>query len=233
MNKDFEMMWKKIFENHVATVQEIDKDTQILSWKEDGTIVYSLEFIFRENKVYVGGDLGYGTFFTTWIPRWNSDWEHINPSYFAEKCVCIKNERYVWDEEQALSNLKKEYESSLSDKYSESEFEGIFNQVEELADSWNDDWVLVEDEDVFIENENNIEYLKQMWCVIKTLRCTSTQEEYVYTLQNDHDFSDFNDFWEWGYNVGRKLNGYFSIWIIALRMAKQQLLNNHMKIEDM
>ncbi len=233
MDKLFEERWKSIFKNHVATVQEIDEDTQILSWKEEGTIVCSLEFIFRDNMIFVSGDLGYGVFYTTWYPKWNYDWEHINPYYFAEKCVCIKNGRYIWDEEYALSNLKKEYAYLLSNNYDKSEFERIFNQVEKLADGWNDDWILVEDKDVFIENEDNIECLKQMWCAIKAIRCTSTQDEYAYLLQNDHDFSDFNDFWEWGYNVGRELNGYFSIWIIALRMAKQQLLNNHMKMEDM
>ncbi len=233
MDKDFEMRWKEIFENHVASVQEIDKDTQILSWKQDGTIVYSLEFIFRENRVYVGGDLGSGTFFTTWIPRWDSDWEHISPSYFAEKCVCIKNGMYVWDEGQALSNLKKEYRDWLSNDYDEDEFERIFDQVEKLADGWNSYWILVEDEDVFIENEDNIELLKQMWCAITAVRCSSSQEEYTYSLQNNQDFEDFNDFWEWGYNVGRELNGYFYIWLIALKMAKQQLLDNHIKKGDM
>ena len=92
MDKLFEERWKSIFKNHVATVQEIDEDTQILSWKEEGTIVYSLEFIFRDNMIFVSGDLGYGVFYTTWYPKWNYDWEHINPYYFAENAFALKME---------------------------------------------------------------------------------------------------------------------------------------------
>lgn len=221
MDELFEKRWKSIFENHVAKVEQLDEDTQILSWKEEGTVIYSLEFVFRNNMIFVSGDLGYGVFYTTWYPKWDYDWEHINVGYFAEKCQCVKNGIYIWDEQKGIENLKESY----SYAFNEEEYDEIFNAVNDLAEGWSFScWDYVKEEKVFIDHEDDIELLKQMWCALNAIRGTSSQEEYAYTLNSDDDFEDFNDFWEWGYNVGRVLSGYFTIWIIALRMAKEQLL---------
>lgn len=222
MDKQFVERWKKIFEHHKATIQDIDEDTQILTWKQDGTIIYSLEFVFRQNKIFVNGDLGYGCFNTTWTPRWDSDWEHIDVGYFASKCECIKDGRYDWDSETAFETIKEYYSSD----YDEDEFEDIFCRVKELAEEW-DDWEMVKDEDVFVLNEENTDLLKQMFCALCAVERSSSQTDYQFALMINSDFEDFNDFWEWGYNAGCVLNSYFSIWIIALRMAKEQILGGN------
>ena len=212
--------WKTIFQNHEAKIQEVDENTQILTWKKKDTIIYSLEFIFRDNRIYVGGDLGWGTFNTTWQPRWDYDWYTIQPGYFAGKCTSIKNGRYLWDKEYALENLKDEYRYMMEDpNYYETLYDEILNAADDIWMDW-------EDVDSEIADKYDIDtfFIKQMWCAIRAIKSSSSREEYIYNLNSDPHFDDYNDFWEWGYGVGDMLNGYFSIWIIALRMAREQLI---------
>lgn len=225
MDKTDEMIkkWEMLFENHEATVQEVDEHTQILTWKQKDTIIYSLEFIFRDNRIYIGGDLGWGTFSTTWKPRWNYNWESIDSGYFAEKCTSVKNGKQLWDEDSAIEELKERYRYLLDDP---DNFEDVFNKVMNSFNCfwshWND-WDDIESE---IDEAYNTDLflIKQMYCVIKAVKCSSSKEEYIFNLKSNPDFDDHDDFWEWGYSVGDVLNGYFIVWLTALRMARKQLI---------
>lgn len=220
---EFEERWRYIFKNHVATLQKIDEDTQILTWKEEGTIVYSVEFIFRKNRIHIGGDCGSATFNTTWKPRWNYDWEHTYLGYFAEKCDSIRGGKFVWDEDAAFKTIKEEYREYFDD-LSDDEYDDFFEKLKDESE-WQHDWDWIKDNDFIQELSEHDGEIKQMHCVIVAINNSSSTIEFVNNLQNSPDFVDFNNFWEWGYHCGEVLSSYFGLWLTALRMAKEQLLS--------
>ena len=95
-------MYESRFKDHVATVKQLDKETQVLTFKRPDSIMWSTEFIFRKNLIFVSGDTGCAVFSTTWEPTWNYDWENTSPEYFAEKCQAFFQEKYVLDQEKAF-----------------------------------------------------------------------------------------------------------------------------------
>ena len=56
----------KWFNNHEAKITEYDGIT-ILDWREPGTSIYSVRYIFCGSRLYVSGDIGDAIFNLTWI----------------------------------------------------------------------------------------------------------------------------------------------------------------------
>ena len=216
-----ETRFKNVFKDHVATVIDIDEDTQILKMGKEGTRIYSIEFVFRKNYIYVSGDVGSAVFNTTWKPKWDYDWERTGLGYFASKCECCKGDIFVFDEDAAIQQCKEYYKEGYFYSMPDDEYERLFEYLKNSA-TW-DTWSWIEDDEEIEEYEDDKEVLKQMFCVIKAIISSSSVDGYIYTLQSDHDFEDFNDFFEFGYGFGKELNSYFEIWLLALRLAKKQL----------
>lgn len=218
-----ETRWRETFKNHKATVLDLDEDTQILTWKAENTWENGVEFVFRKNHIFVYGDLWDAVFDCTWKPKWDYDWHRIYPDYFASKCSASEKDKYPWDNDVAKKNLKEHYRDSFY-RLTDEQYEELFKRILEYNDEiyWNDS----ASEELSLPDEYRYlcdDVLKQMCVVFKVLSETDGYYEFAYTLQNKDSFEDFNHFWEWGYSSGEELSPWFEIYLLALKMAKEQL----------
>lgn len=225
---------EKIFANHIATVKQLDDDTQILTWKEQGTRFYELDYVFYRNMVFITGDLRDAVFNCTWQPRWDTEWDKMSLSYFAEKMTAHKGGEYTWDSDDAVEDLKSEYKEY---------FEGLSKtEIDELTEYVKHEqgcyyFKEIEEEDDLhklpyhdrVDNNILLQYSLAIGCAVRS----GTESEYVYNIQNESNFEDFNDFWEWGYKCGKRLDNDIKWYLVGLQMAYKQLkkVKNHGSIK--
>lgn len=221
MDYGYEERFGKYFKNHKATVKQLDDETQLLTFKQDGTITYSVEFIFRKYMLFVGGDIGWGAFSCTWNPTWDYEWESTSAGYFAEKCKAVKDGMYIFSEQEAERQLRNHVIECFG-----YEGEELFEEVKELANDYCNDWYLVDEEEIFLEKDNEDDLLKQVYLLLSAVYSSSSSEEFRGTIESDDDYAPYLDYFqqEGFYYLGMELNDYFQLWLCALCMSKKQLL---------
>lgn len=221
-------MYERRFKDHVATVKQLDEETKVLTFKRPDSIIWSTEFIFRKNLIFVSGDTGCAVFSTTFEPTWNYDWENTSPEYFAEKCQAFFQEKYVLDQEKAEKDITDHIISTLNYyDYDEYEANKLAEEVITLAKQYSE-WISVEDKDIFTKKDNE-SVLKQSFLILSAIYTSNTINDWVLKIQQNNDFSDcMNDFYDNElYNIGRMLHSQFEMWIFELRKAKEQLQNKN------
>lgn len=214
---------EKVFANHIATVKQLDDDTQVLAWKEQGTRWYEIDYVFYKNMVFITGDLRDAVFNCTWQPRWDTEWDKMALDYFAEKMTAHKGDKYIWDSDEAVEDLKSRYEEYFDD-LNNAEFEELTECIKSRQDYYS--FMITDEEDLselLYHDRVDSEILLQYSLAIGYARKSSNEYEFVYGIQNDHNFYDFNDFWEWGYKCGRRLDDDIKWYLIGLQMAYRQL----------
>lgn len=221
---------EKCFANHVATIKQLDKDTQVLTWKKLGTRCYEIDYVFYRNMIFITGDLRDAVFNCTWSPRWDTDWTAMELGYFAEKMTAHEDGKYIWDYNYAIENLKEHY-SEYFTELSESQFADMTEYLIEeinyypfILDADNED-----EEIPYIKVIENRNLLLQYRVVLYHALCAESESEFAYNLRNDSHFNDFNDFWDWGYKCGRKLNSDIEYYLMGLQMAYKQLMERNYK----
>lgn len=106
------------FKNHEAKLTELDGIT-ILDWREPGTGMYSVRYIFAGSRLYISGDIGEAIFNLTWNVTPES-FDDVELGYFLGKLSCHSRERWHFDEKKALNDLREWYEEAsfdTGDKY--------------------------------------------------------------------------------------------------------------------
>lgn len=228
MDKKRIEMYERIFKDHVATVKQLNEETQILTFKRPDSIMWSTEFIFRKNLVFISGDTGWAVFSTTWHPVWNYDWGKISPSYFAEKCKAFFQDKFVLDQEKAESDITDNIIDTLNCyDYNERESKRLAKEVIKLAEKY-DDWDSVEDFKIFTRKDRE-NVLKASFIILNAIYSSNTINDWIAKIQENEDFSDCRDtFYDNGlYNIGTCLHRQFEMWIFELRKAKEQLQNKN------
>lgn len=217
-------IYENRFKDHIATLKQLDEETQILTFKRPDSIMWSTEFIFRKNLVFISGDTGWAVFSTTWNPKWNYDWEKISPSYFAEKCHAFFQDKFVLDQEKAENDITEHIIGTLNYyDYTERESKRLAKEVIKLAGKY-DDWNSVEDFKIFTRKDRE-NVLKASFMILNAIYCSTTKDNWVVKIQENEDFSDCKDsFYDNElYNIGTCLHQQFEMWIYELRSAKKQL----------
>lgn len=213
------------FKDHKATLKILNDDTQILEWKEPGTRNYQIDYLFYKNMLFVSGDLGEAVFSCTWCPKWNTDkgWL-LSIDYLFEKLSAIRGDKYEWDSDDAVEDLKDHYRETF-DELDDKEFEEMSTYIiKEAEKNWYfTHYVDCDDEEIPHKDIADDDYLLQYCIAIKHAVCSSNESEFVYTLNADEQFNDFNDFWEWGYHCGRRMNSHINYYLAGLQMAYEQL----------
>lgn len=93
------------FKNHVAEYQT-HGDLKVLLWKEPGTILYHVRFVFDGSRMHVTGDIGTASFwFTEKADVFNQC--NYNLGYFLEKLETCKGDRYNFSKKKALRTLRE------------------------------------------------------------------------------------------------------------------------------
>lgn len=137
--KEIEEMEQEIkdkwFNNHKAEITKHD-DITILDWREPGTVIYSVRYIFCGSRLYISGDIGDAIFNLTWIATPES-FKGIELSYFLSKLSCHARERWYFDERKAMDDLKEWYEEDSFDagEKSRKEILEIYSNVKEIIKS--------------------------------------------------------------------------------------------------
>jgi len=108
--KEIKEMW---FKNHIAKIREHEGIT-ILDWREPGTNLYSVRYIFASNRLYISGDLGDAIFDLTWLATPQS-FEDINLGYLMGKLSCSSRRKYYFSERKAIRELKEWYSEAIFD----------------------------------------------------------------------------------------------------------------------
>lgn len=213
---------KLIFKNHKAALKILDENTQVLIWKKSGTRDCEIDYVFFRNMIFISGDMRDAVFNCTWKPKFNDNWETMELGYFASKMSTHQHGKYVWNSKAAVEDLKIMYRQEF-EELNELEFDEMTEYIlKHILDYINS----ISDEDDLHDiphNEVNSTVLLQYCLAIKYAATSSSQEEYVYGIQNDLNFNDFNDFWEWGYQCGKRFNNDIEVYLAGLIMAKKQL----------
>lgn len=102
---------KKHFENHEATFQDLG-NIKILDFKEPGSSHYRIRFLFEEDycRLHISGDLGHliATNYNNMTYEGFHDFVH-NPCYFSGKIRCMDRERFSWDYNLAVEELRNKF----------------------------------------------------------------------------------------------------------------------------
>lgn len=216
---------KEWFKNHNAELRILDSDTQVLIWKQPGTRMYEIDFVFYKNMVYITGDMRDAVFNTTWFTSWDCNGWRICLDYFAGKLSCIENGKYAWNRKVAVKYLKEEYREY---------FDGTDEAYEEaieyiIKEQITDQYELEDSEIPYRDYFSNDEALLQMCLAISYASESESVTEFEYYINSCSDFYDFNDFWEWGYDCGKVLNPDIEVYLVALQMAYDQLSSKGVK----
>jgi hypothetical protein len=104
---------KNWFTNHEANFTRLDGVT-VLDWKEKGTSIYSVRYIFAGSRLYVSGDIGDAIFNLTWHSTPES-FNDVNLGYLLGKLSCHSRDRWHFDEKKARNDLREWYEEAIYD----------------------------------------------------------------------------------------------------------------------
>lgn len=222
------------FKNHEATlIESLEGGTQTLIWGKPETREGRINFNFFENMLFVSGDYRCAIFDTTWKTSWDCQkgWR-MDLDYFFGKLKAHSDGKHDWDSEVGISAVKKHYAEYFEGEFEDEESnEKAYNELIGYVSNNQKDYYSQIEDACDLEYRNEIPFkrfmdekaLLQMCIVLKHLSNSSNEEEYAYGLQNDGSFEDFNDFWEWGYHLGRVMNKDIEVYLIALQMAYDQL----------
>lgn len=123
------------FDKHKASIAKYDGVT-ILDWKEPGTSLYSVRYIFAGSKLYISGDIGNAIFDLTWEATPES-FDDVNLSYFLGKLSCNSRDRWQFDERKAVVDLNDWYEEMSYDANGKclKELKEVKNKVRKIIDN--------------------------------------------------------------------------------------------------
>ena len=187
----------KNFKNHIATFTDYG-NIKILDFANPNSSHYRIRFLFEEDycRLHISGDLGelIATNYNNMTFNKFADFIN-NTGYFEEKVDCHNRAFYCYDENVARQDLKERFE----------EYELLNLSSDLYGYSWVDD------------DEKILEYIL---------------DDIL------HDFSDItgiggkgyeelskfdSDYWEWAYDLGRKSTGILDLYMLAFRLAMEQL----------
>jgi hypothetical protein len=100
------------FSKHKATYQKLSDETSVLTWKEDGTSMYHVRYVFDRNRLFITGDIGDAVFVLTEKANFKTIASEYSMHYLFGK-LRADNEAYDFDSEKAIETLKdhfKDYE---------------------------------------------------------------------------------------------------------------------------
>jgi len=184
---------KNWFPEHVAKVAEYDGIT-ILDWRKPGTNMYAVRYVFTGSSLFITGDIGDAVFGLTWRGTIDS-FEDVDLSYLMGKLTCCSRERWDFNEEKALKELKEWREERIEDMEQDDAYTKEINEIYEEVESG-------------ISESSSTDYFSH--AVFRVYHEVSTQ--YV----DSEDFSMISDF-------GKELPNVFSAYLLGIQMANKQL----------
>lgn len=190
---------KEHFKNHIATFTDYG-NIKILDFKAPNTSEYRIRFLFEEDycRLHISGDLGELIASNYDNMTYEKFSDYVNnTSYFEEKIDCHNRAIYVYDEDKARAEL----------------MQGAIDDGDWLIES---DRYSYEDDD-----EKRLEYI-----------IDDILEEFSNTTgisSSGYDaLSEINpDAWEFAYDIGKTETGILDLYMLAFKLAQEQLQNKN------
>lgn len=189
---------KENFKNHVATFTDYG-NIKIVDFKEPETSHYRIRFLFEEDycRLHISGDLGelIATNYNNMTFDKFLDFVN-NTGYFEQKIDCHSRDIYVYDEDLAKEQLYKRLEE--------------YDMLEEIYNHDRYDFETDEDklnefyEDVFED---------------------FTDTKGIGSKGFDALYEKFEEPWEFADDLGKKETGILELYMLAFKLAKEQLDN--------
>lgn len=224
LNLEEKTYYEQKFISHVAILKELNNRTQIVSFKKAGTVVNSIEFIFRDNKLFISGDLGCGIFSFSMCPKWNSDWNDIEIDYFVNKCKAFEGEKYLFDKEIAIKNIKEKMIEILYSDYTKAEAIDMADEVIKISKGNLDQQFVLENNEILNQKGINNNLLKQSYIVLQEANYSKNIENFRTLVMSNPSYNHYKDYYTSELSsIGRTINPTFKVWLYALKLAKEQL----------
>lgn len=190
------------FANHVATFTDYG-NIKILDFKNPNSSEYRIRFLFEEDycRLHISGDLGELTATNYYNMTFDKFTDYVNDTgYFEEKVDCASRSLYVYDEDLAryeIAEYIKSHEYLLC-------FTNMYNWVD------NEEHRIRRIINTILEDFNED---------------TGLSSKGVDILVNDLDCDLDCDCTEFVYKLGRKSTGILDLYMLAFKLATEQLTN--------
>ena len=191
MEKNIREKW---FKKHKANYVEVNDDLKILEWKRPETSYMSIRYVMDKNNVYITGDLGSAVLCLTSKASLErlSDYSLY---YFSKKIVAMEQDKFDFDSEKAIEELK------------------------ELFKDW---WSIDMDSEVDEEYKKYKEVLGML--ISGADECSRPNHWVDFVNLNYTDIESVDpDCHEWVYDVGMETSIYVKAYLIGIKMAYEQI----------
>lgn len=209
---------RKVFKNQIPHITKYD-DVTIIDWrKANGERVYSANIIYKDNNVFISGDIGNAVFDLTWNAEIGT-FKNKNLQYLTEKLKAINcsDDFYIFDCEQAKEYLVKEYiqDNGLEDNLpvSEMSLSDAANYIEEYR---YDNSEMDDETELFYELWDMTEFCSS--CNVWRNQLESLSQKY------DTDLYSLDD-------IGDTYLFRIILYIVALQMIDEYVEKHDMKTE--
>lgn len=193
INHEIKNEW---FENHRAELIETNH-VSTLYWKEPGTSMYGVTYLFSGNNLIVTGDIGEAIFtFSDAIKL--ETFKDVNIHYLMKKLSCSSLERWKFNQNLARTQLQEWVNEHIQNAFSD---------------------------DIQTErrNESYRELHGNLLSAIDDSTSTDSFEFNVWTQYMDSSLDMETEAWESITEYGRELPTHFHAYLIGLEMAISQL----------
>ncbi len=198
IKKEIKESW---FKNHEATLTR-HGNLEVLSWENPKSSIYAVRYVFDGNHTYITGDIGEAMFNLTWRAEVNT-FNNMSTHYFMEKMRAFSDDRYDFNCDSTIEELKKWKERYLDDNCD------------------------MDDEQLIEINEN----FDKLFNSVNECSCKEHWVGMVNERHNEFISKIDPDYWEWIYNIGDEVPVRIYGYIVGLQMAAEQLKskNNELK----
>lgn len=187
---------KENFKNHIATFTDYG-NIKILDFKEPNTSHYRIRFLFEEDycRLHISGDLGelIATNYNNMTYEKFSDFVN-NVGYFEGKINCHNRKIYVYDEDDAKNDIKERLE----------EYDCLDNVLEHDRYEW----------------ETGEDKLEEFY---EDVLEDFSQDNGIGSKGYDALSECFDDVWEFASDIGKRETGILDLYMLAFKLAQEQL----------
>jgi hypothetical protein len=185
---------KENFKNHIATLTDYG-NIKVLDFANPNSSHYRIRFLFEEDycRLHISGDLGELIATNYNNMTFNKFVDFVNNNGYFEEKVDCHNRAFYYYDEDTARN-------ELKERFEEYE---LLDYADEY--SWQDN------------DEKRLEYILR---------------DILYDFSDDtgigskgyEELSKFDsDYWEWAYDLGKKSTGILDLYMLAFKLATEQL----------
>ena len=190
---------KEYFKNHIATFTDYG-NIKILDFKAPNTSTYRIRFLFEEDycRLHISGDLGELIASNYYNMTYEKFSDYVNNTgYFEEKIDCLSRSIYVYDYSKALEELRQR-----------------------AADEG--DWLEISDR---YDYETNDE--ARLESIIDDILDDFSESTGISGDGYDALEEINPDAWEFAYDIGKTETGILDLYMLAFKLAQEQLQNKN------